>query len=320
MEVIPYSVEWKEQWDSFVQSSNNGTMFHEQKFFDYHAPNKFNFNHLMIVDNGCLLAVLPGAVNSDNIFESPIGASYGSIITKDVKFKMAMEIVEAFIIYGKKNGYSGFELTAPPMVYEKHPNQNLDFAMLWQGFSYSLHYISSAIKLNDDRDILSRFSRTAKLNVKKTSNNDDIRVELNERYDQFYPILLKNKAKHDAKPTHSLEDLIKLNQLMPGRLKLFMLYYKDIPIGGTNMFFVNDTCALCFYNMIDYDYDYLKPAHRLIYESMKYCKAEGYTYYDIGVSQDTKAANPMTPSMSLIDFKEQFDAKTIMRNTLSIRF
>jgi hypothetical protein len=40
---------------------------------------------------------------------------------------------------------------------------------------------------------------------------------------------------------------------------------------------------------------------------------------DIGVSQDTKAENPMTPSMGLIEFKEKFDAKTIMRNTFYIK-
>ena len=32
-------------------------------------------------------------------------------------------------------------------------NQNLEFAMRWLGFSYKLHYISSAIKLDKERDI-----------------------------------------------------------------------------------------------------------------------------------------------------------------------
>jgi hypothetical protein len=56
-----------------------------------------------------------------------------------------------------------------------------------------------------------------------------------------------------------------------------------------------------------------------MFEVMKYSTEKGYKYVDIGVSQDTKAENPMTPSMSLIEFKEKFDAKTIMRNTLHIK-
>lgn len=98
-----------------------------------------------------------------------------------------------------------------------------------------------------------------------------------------------------------------------------MVYYKDIPIAGSLMFFVNKTCALCFYNMLDFDFEHLKPIHRIMYEVVKYSTDNGYSYVDIGVSQDTKAENPMTPSMGLIDFKEKFDAKTVMRNSLNIK-
>jgi hypothetical protein len=57
-----------------------------------------------------------------------------------------------------------------------------------------------------------------------------------------------------------------------------------------------------------------------MYEVVKWATENGFKYVDIGVSQDTKADNPMTPSMSLIDFKEKFDAKTVMRNTLRYEF
>ena len=68
-------------------------------------------------------------------------------VTKDVKFSEAMEIVSTLLDYGNTVGIKEFLLTSAPRVYERHPNENLDFAMLWQGFNYDLHYISSAIKL-----------------------------------------------------------------------------------------------------------------------------------------------------------------------------
>lgn len=318
MEIVKYTEEWKDKWDEFVEGSNNGTMFHLQKFFDYHEPNKFKFNHLIFLEKDKIAAVLPGALIGDK-FESPIGASYGSIVTGDIKFIEAMEIVSTLLEYGKNNGINEFELTAPPVVYENLPNQNLDFALLWQGFKYDLHYISSAIKLDKDQEIIPRFQSTVRRNIRKTFRNPDISVEINERYDQFYPILLDNKSRHNIKPTHSYEDLIKLKELLPDKLKLFMVYYKDIPIGGSLMFFVNRTCALCFYNMLLYDYDEYKPIQRVMYEVVKYSTDNGYSYVDIGVSQDTSADNPMTPSMDLINFKEKFDAKTVMRNTLHIK-
>ncbi|MEE9429835.1 MAG: GNAT family N-acetyltransferase, partial [Melioribacteraceae bacterium] len=68
-----------------------------------------------------------------------------------------------------------------------------------------------------------------------------------------------------------------------------------------------------------YDFAQYKPIQRVMYEVVKDATECGYNYVDIGVSQDTSADNPMTPSMSLIDFKEKFDAKSIMRNTFQIK-
>ncbi len=318
MEVIKYSDEWKEKWDRFVLQSNNGTMFHLQKFLDYHTPGKFNFDHLIFLKKGKIEALLPGAIRN-GVFESPIGASYGSIVTKDIKFAEAIEIISALIDYGSRNNIKEFELTPAPMIYEKYQNQNLEFAMRWLGFNYKLHYISSAINLRKDEDYLLRFSPTTRRNVRKTFRIKDLRIEINERYDQFYPILVENKAKHDAKPTHSYEDLIRLKQLLPENLVLFMVYLGDKPIGGSLLFLANKNVALCFYNMMLYEYTEYKPMHRIMYDVVNYATERGFSYVDIGVSQDTKAENPMTPSLSLIEFKEQFDAKTIMRNTLHIK-
>lgn len=316
MEIIQYTPDWKDKWDNFVLESNNGTMFHLQKFFDYHKPGKFNFNHLIFLEKNEIVAVLPGSIINDSLFESPIGASYGSIVTKDLKFTKALEIVQTLIDYGKSQGWKEILLTSAPRIYERHPNENLDFAMLWLGFKYDLHYISSAIKLFPDRDIISRFQQTVRRNIRKTFRNPDIRVEMNDRYDEFYPILVENKARHGVKPTHTYEDLLKLKELLPDNIKLFMVYYKNKPIAGSNLFICNEIVTLCFYNMLLYEYEHLKPIHRVMYEVVKWSTENGFQYVDIGVSQDTKASNPMTPSISLIDFKEKFDAKTVMRNTL----
>jgi len=316
-EIIPYTEDWKDKWDEFVLKSNNGTMFHMQQFFAYHKPGKFEFNHLMFVEDGQLAAILPGARIGDT-FESPIGASYGSIVTPDLKFDKAMELVSTLLDYAKKEGITEVELTSAPRVYEKWQNENLDFALLWQGFSYKLHYISSAIKLDSGQEIMPRFQATIRRNIRK-SFKEGVRVEVNEKYDEFYPILLDNKSRHNVKPTHSLEDLYKLNELLPEALKLFMVYHEDKPIGGSLMFYPNETVALCFYNMLLYDYEKYKPIQRVMYEVVKDATESGYKYVDIGVSQDTSAEDPMTPSMSLIEFKEKFDAKTVMRNTFHIK-
>ncbi len=318
MEIVKYSEKWKEDWDSFIKNSNNGTIFHLQKFLDYHAPGKLSFNHLIFIDNGKIVAVLPGNLKK-GIFESPIGASFGSIVTGDLKFNMAMKLISALLDYGKRNHIKEFILTSAPLIYETHPNQNPDFAMLWQGFKYETHYISSAIKLDSNRDIIQRFQSTVRNNVRKVLRNKEIRVELSDRYDQFYPIILQNLSKHHVKPTHSFDELMKLKDLLPENLKLFLVYYKNKAIGGSLVFLCNKLVALCFYNMMLYEYAEFKPIHLVMHEVVKYATENRCGYVDLGVSQDTAAENPMTPNTNLIAFKETFDAKTVMRNTLRIK-
>jgi len=58
----------------------------------------------------------------------------------------------------------------------------------------------------------------------------------------------------------------------------------------------------------------------LMYEIVRRAYEEGYRWVDIGVSQDTKSADPMTPSLSLIAFKERFDARGVLRTTFHYHF
>jgi len=55
---------------------------------------------------------------------------------------------------------------------------------------------------------------------------------------------------------------------MPDRLKLFMVYHEDKPIGGSLMFYPNEIVALCFYNMLLYDYEKYKPIQRVIFPGL----------------------------------------------------
>ena len=100
VEIISYTEKYREAWDRFVLQSNNGTMFHLQRFLDYHAPEKFRFHHLLFVEKGKIVAVLPGRFK-DGIFESPIGASYGSIVIDDIPFARVMELVSCFLDYAR---------------------------------------------------------------------------------------------------------------------------------------------------------------------------------------------------------------------------
>lgn len=302
----------------------NGTVFHSQQFLAYHPEGRFNLHHLLFFHKDHLVAVLPGGLKADGtVFESPLGASYGSFVVEDISADVALAIVASFEEYVKENSFKEVYLTSAPVIYQPILTQNLDFALLYKGYSYQRHYISHAIELLPGSSPFERFQSTARKHIRRVlKNTPDIRIEevpnddLERGLREFYPILLENKAKFDAKPTHTLEELLTLDQLLPGFMKLFLVRKGEEPIAGSLLFLANDRVALIFYHMLRYSYDELKPIYLLMDAVTTWSWKNNYRFVDIGVSQDTHDENPMTPALSLIRFKEKFDSRGLLRSTL----
>ncbi len=315
MNIILYDPSRKDEWDSFVLRSNNGTIFHLQQFLDYHARGKFPFHHLMFYKNGTLQAVLPGGLDKLMIYESPAGASYGSFVLGDIKFHETLEVIYSFEDYCWEEGVREVYLTSAPFIYQKELSHNLEYALLYRGFMYQRHYISHVIRLHEMNDILKSFQKTTRNIIRRSLRQDVLTLEESENFDEFYPILVENKRKHDAKPTHSLNELYRLRELLGDRIRLLLVRYEGKAIGGIVSFHCNNDVLLCFYIAMAYEYQHLRPIYRSMYEIINYAKNSGYKFLDTGVSQDTRADNPMTPSLDLIFFKEKFNSRGILRST-----
>jgi len=318
LKIVQYDEQWKIKWDDFVRRSNNGTMFHLQQFLAYHPEGRFRWNHLLFLDGDNIVSVLPASVQG-SVFESPLGASYGSFVTGDISFANALDLVDLFAEYCRSNSFERALLTAPPFIYQQKYSQNIDYALAYRGFTYDKHYISHAIPLTDEQ-FLSRFQSTARRYIHKYQREDELVIEISDDYDAFYPILLENKMRHNVKPTHSLEELKMLRELLPENLILFLAKHDGQPVAGSLVFRCNEQVSLCFYNMLLYEYEGYNPIYALMFEVVKWSFGQGLRWVDIGVSQDTHAENQMTPAMSLIAFKEKFDSRGILRSTYYKRF
>lgn len=321
IQVYEYKPEDREEWEEFVDLSNNGTMFHKQAFLDYHHEGRFAFYHLMFRRGEELVAVLPGGLRENGTaFWSPVGASYGSFVTKDIHYRDSLDIVDAFMDFCKEKKFTDAYLIPPPIVYSETISQHCEYSMLYRKFDFELHYISHAIDLKYGDDFFKHFDKTARKTINKILREEKITIRESDDYETFNKILLDNKARHNIKPTHTLEEMIKIRDLMPENVRLLLVYYGDIPIAGSWLFFCNNQVVLCFYNMLYYEYEHLKPIYLIMYETCRRAVEEGYTWVDIGVSQDTSSPDPMTPSINLIDFKERFNSRGILRSTYHYKF
>ena len=56
------------EWDEFIDASNNGTIFQKQNFITYHIDRKFVDHSLIIKNNSNILAVFPAAIKNNVLY------------------------------------------------------------------------------------------------------------------------------------------------------------------------------------------------------------------------------------------------------------
>ncbi len=313
VDVVELSEDLRSEWNHFVAGSNNGTVFHDLGFLDYHPTARFEFRHLLFYECGSLIAVLPGGIR-DNTYRSPLGASFGGFATRGrIPLAQADAIVKAFVAWCVDRGLHEAHITPPMQVYHRTFDEAMEYAMMYNGFTLKGALYSSVIDLARVRS-KADLSRNTRHKINKAINKR-VRIEQNSDFDTFYPILLENKAKFGVQPTHTLEELKRIEQLLPGMMTLFMAYHEGDPVAGELLFAANERCVLNFYTMHRYRYHNLYPVNYLVEHAIRWSVARGFAYYDYGVSSDTANTNPLEPSWSLVQYKESMGSTGCVRKS-----
>ena len=315
MEIIRYESSMENEWDSFVWEANNGTMFHTRRFLSYHPPGRFQDFSLAFKKRGRILALLP-AVKIDRgnsaILSSHGGASYGGFVVKPtLSVRDAFDLVDALLGYAKKQKFDGVELTAPPQIYWQKPSNYLDFALFQRNFLYKKREISSVAPLiSDPEKVLSMFTSESRRAVRRAMKLE-VRIQISYQFEDFYRILEKNlKMRHNVKPTHTLDELITLKEIMPHRIHLVGAYLEEKMIAGVVLFFCNPRTNLAFYITHNEEYQQYRPVNLLFYRIFQDSIREGFKYFDFGIF-----TVDMEPNWGLGHFKEGFGAQGVFRDT-----
>lgn len=315
MEVIRYEKKFLNQWEDFVASSNNGTIFHTRKFLSYHPPEKFKDSSLLFLQKNKIVSVLTAAeVVKDNVltFISHQGASYGGFVYKDnLSVKQAFELTESLVEFCLNNKYRRIIITHSPFIYQKRYNNYVDFAFMKNNFGYLKREVSSVVALDvKEDDVLNLFKSEARTAVRKAEKLGVI-IRESDDYEEYYRILKSNLAlRHNVNPAHTLDELIKLKKLFPEKIKLVGAYVKNKLIAGVVNFYCNEKVVLVFYISHNPEYQQYRAVNLLFCSIIRESIKRGLNYLDFGLFTVN-----MDPNWGLGKFKENFGARGILRDT-----
>jgi predicted N-acyltransferase len=297
----------KIEWNNFV-NNNPSTAFHKTDFLAYHPKERFDFRFCMIYDDNKLVAIIPGHV-SNNEFISPAGASFGGFVfSSKKKLSEQKEIVEFFVNEMKKENFDTITITLPPAIYFGDNLYSQEYLLTNSGFQNSSCMISSVIDLKEAKRKEFNYRRDVRRALKKSSEYE-IKVkkaQSKEEIKEFYDILLDNKKVHNAKPTHTLEEIYKIVELIPNNIKIFLAELDGKAIAGI-LLFQHQNVLLDFYHCnLSEDRDVNAVSYLLDYVIKNNSDLD---YFDLGTSTtDTEIRD------SLIEFKNAFLAKNHLRN------
>ena len=305
-------------WTAFVERSNNGTVFHTPAFLDYHPEGRFDNHHLVIESSsGKPIAYIPGAISQweDGAwFRSYPGASYGGPVLDDnLGLDKVEKLTDALIRYCRQRGFTGIEMTPPPVSYYRRPHNYIDFSLIKNGFTYRKRELTAVIdlqRLGEEIDL--GFSQSARRGVRKALKSGLQVIEDND-YSRFYPVLSSNlKERHGVNPTHTLDELNKLKILLgSGSVKQFIAVDDSGEVfAGMIMFHCNPRVTLAFYISHNEEHQAMRPVNLVYREVIYWAKKMGYHYLDLG----TYTLN-MEVNYGLCRFKESFSARGQFRNT-----
>lgn len=318
IEVNKFIEKQSDLWEEIVANANNGTIFHTRQFLSYHPSGRFTDHSLIFSKKDKSFVVFPAAersVANKKFLVSHPGTSYGSFVVPEaLSFSDSYALVEVLIKYAKSQKFDGIRLTPPPTIYNHRLSNYIDFALVQHGFHYLKREISSILFLEETvEQNLAKFKPSHKRAVRKAQKTGIV-VKESDKYAEFYEILKNNlKIRHNVTPTHTLEELLKVKELFPSKIKLFGAFLNGKMVAGVVNFICNSDVVLAFYISHDEQYQETRALNLLFYSIFEWAIKEGYKVFDFGIFTVNE-----DPNFGLARFKENFGASGMFRDTFEI--
>ena len=219
---MPYTIQrydaaCAEKWDAFVMShAMNGTFLQTRRFLSYHPEGRFEDHSLLFLNGQELCAVLPAAaqtVDGKRMLRSHPGSTFGGIIVgaEMLRAPKLTELVSVLDEYCRQNGFQACELKITSDLFSTLPTDAIQYALYHAGYTDEIEIAAYLpIEGKTHEALVADYSFNTRYDLKKCEKAG-LRMEIihsHEELSAFYDLLCWNLQKFEAKPVHTLSELI----------------------------------------------------------------------------------------------------------------
>jgi len=218
--ILPYEESMAEKWDAFVlDHASNGTFLQTRRFLNYHPEGRFEDASLIVLNGQELCAVIPAAaqvVDGRRMLRSHPGSTFGGPIVGPelLRAPKLVELVAALDEYALANGFEACEMKLTSDLFSTLPTDALQYAFYHAGYTDEIEIAAYLpIQGKTHEELVADYSFNKRYDLKKCAKFSLRSGIIHSREDiaAFYDLLCWNLQKFDAKPVHTLDELLEFH-------------------------------------------------------------------------------------------------------------
>jgi hypothetical protein len=297
-------------WNAFISQAKNATFLFHRDFMEYHND-RFQDYSLIVLDKEKWVAVLPANVVDNQVF-SHQGLTYGGLIySEKIKLATVLAIFKSILSFLDDNKKEKLQVKLIPSIYHQKPAEELNYALFLAEAQLIRRDSLAVIDLSQENNL----SKLRKRSIQKGISNDFVIKEVKDFEEFWNKILIPNLAqKHQAKPVHTLQEIVKLKALFPENIRQFNVYQNGIIVAGSTIF-ESENVVHCQYISGKEDKNDLGGLD-LLFNKLISNTFKNKRYFDFGTSNENQGRKL---NNGLSYWKESFGANIIVHDFYEVK-
>lgn len=313
---VRYDASRREEWNSFVGESKNGTFLLDRNYMDYHSD-RFTDSSLMFYKKGTLIALLPANfVAEEGTVCSHGGLTYGGmILSREITAVEALEAFSCAIDWMKVELGAHRLIYKPiPYIYSSLPAEEALYALFRSGGRLCSRAVSSVVD-NANRLPVRKLRRRGVARALKAGLTVEQAHEEKDWAD-FWQILSDVlMERHNRMPVHSLQEMMLLQGRFPDRIRLYVVRSGSGIVAGTVVYESAQVAHAQYIASSAFGRE--NGALDLLFDMLIGQTYSDRPYFDFGVSTEQGGSYL---NEGLIFQKEGFGARSVVYDTYEIVF